>query len=91
MKSIPDILRLGIAASAVGFAITLFNAGVSPSSTSADLMSTAHVIDGDSIQVAGTEVRLWGIDAPEWTQTCQEKNGETYRYGLDAVVFNKKK
>jgi endonuclease YncB( thermonuclease family) len=32
----------------------------------------AHVIDGDSIQLAGTEVRLLGIDAPEWTQTCQE-------------------
>lgn len=30
----------------------------------------AEVIDGDSLRVAGTEVRLFGIDAPEYSQTC---------------------
>lgn len=30
----------------------------------------AEVIDGDSLRVAGTEVRLFGIDAPEYFQTC---------------------
>lgn len=32
----------------------------------------AKVIDGDTIEVAGTRVRLWGIDAPESRQTCAE-------------------
>ncbi len=31
---------------------------------------TAEVIDGDSFRVAGTEVRLFGVDAPEYAQTC---------------------
>lgn len=31
---------------------------------------TAEVIDGDSLRVGGTEVRLFGVDAPEYTQTC---------------------
>jgi len=28
--------------------------------------------DGDSLTVGGREVRLYGIDAPEWAQTCKE-------------------
>lgn len=30
----------------------------------------ADVIDGDSLRVAGTEVRLFGVDAPEFSQPC---------------------
>jgi endonuclease YncB( thermonuclease family) len=30
----------------------------------------ATVIDGDSLEVAGTETRLYGVDAPEALQTC---------------------
>lgn len=30
----------------------------------------AEVIDGDSLRVAGAELRLFGIDAPEYTQSC---------------------
>ena len=30
----------------------------------------ARVVDGDTIDVAGTRVRLWGIDAPESRQSC---------------------
>ncbi|MAY63928.1 MAG: exopolysaccharide biosynthesis protein [Rhizobiales bacterium] len=29
-----------------------------------------RVIDGDSLELAGRRVRLWGIDAPELSQTC---------------------
>jgi endonuclease YncB( thermonuclease family) len=32
----------------------------------------ASVIDGDSLEVGGTETRLYGIDAPEALQTCGE-------------------
>lgn len=31
---------------------------------------TAEVIDGGSLKVGDTEVRLFGVDAPEFTQTC---------------------
>lgn len=31
---------------------------------------TATVVDGDTLDVAGMRVRLWGIDAPESRQVC---------------------
>ncbi|WP_086740847.1 thermonuclease family protein [Erythrobacter colymbi] len=43
----------------------------------------AEVIDGDSLRVAGTEVRLFGVDAPEYAQTCFD-NGATVPCGAMA-------
>lgn len=36
----------------------------------------AEVIDGDSLRVAGTEVRLFGVDAPEFSQACYSNGSE---------------
>jgi len=36
----------------------------------------ADVIDGDSLRVAGTEVRLFGVDAPEFSQPCYSNGSE---------------
>jgi hypothetical protein len=36
-----------------------------------DLTGQASVIDGDTIEIHGTRIRLWGIDAPESTQLCR--------------------
>lgn len=43
----------------------------------------ARIIDGDSLVVAGVEVRLWGIDAPELSQRCQ-REGREVRCGREA-------
>ena len=37
---------------------------------------TARAIDGDSLEIGGRRGRLFGIDAPEYGQTCK-KAGET--------------
>jgi endonuclease YncB( thermonuclease family) len=37
------------------------------------LTGTAHVIDGDTIAIGDTRIRLEGIDAPESGQTCKRK------------------
>jgi hypothetical protein len=47
------------------------------------LAGTARVIDGDTLSIADTRIRLWGIDAPERDQTCQGKNGDVYECGRD--------
>ena len=41
------------------------------------------VIDGDSLQIGTEKIRLWGIDAPEFKQECQNKNGR-YACGREA-------
>lgn len=39
-------------------------------SASPALASDLFIRDGDSFAIGGQEVRLWGIDAPEYHQTC---------------------
>jgi endonuclease YncB( thermonuclease family) len=44
----------------------------------------AHVLDGDSLNVAGTPIRIFGIDAPEWRQRCRAADGHLYGCGRRA-------
>lgn len=46
----------------------------------------ASVIDGDTIEVHGTRIRLWGIDAPESDQLCRGDDSELYRCGQKAAA-----
>ena len=48
------------------------------------------VIDGDSLKVGGKEVRLFGIDAPEYHQTCLDSQSEEYACGLISLEFTRK-
>jgi len=49
-----------------------------------------RVIDGDSLKVGGREVRLFGIDAPEYSQTCLDAQNEEYPCGLISLEFTRK-
>jgi endonuclease YncB( thermonuclease family) len=42
-----------------------------------DLTGTAVAMDGDSLRIAGEEIRLLGIDAPELQQTCNVSGRST--------------
>ena len=46
-----------------------------------NLKGQYKVIDGDSLVVNGQEIRLLGIDAPEYRQACSLKNGSSYPCG----------
>jgi endonuclease YncB( thermonuclease family) len=41
-----------------------------------DLAGQASVIDGDTLEIHGTRIRLWGIDAPETDQLCRNEDSE---------------
>ncbi|MDP1702560.1 MAG: thermonuclease family protein [Aestuariivirga sp.] len=43
-----------------------------------------HVVDGDSLRRGDLDIRLHGIDAPEYRQTCRDKHGAEYTCGKHA-------
>jgi endonuclease YncB( thermonuclease family) len=50
-----------------------------------DMTGRASIIDGDTLEIHGTRVRLWGIDAPESTQLCRGADSLQYRCGAMAA------
>src|SRR3954449_9313924 len=51
-----------------------------------DLIGQASVIDGDTIEIHGTRIRLWGIDAPESAQLCRNDDSNLYQCGRAAAT-----
>ena len=62
--------------------------------SSAVLVGHARAADGDSLVLQGRRIRLFGIDAPELSQTCRRAGqnwacGETAKQKLEALVSNR--
>ena len=45
------------------------------------LIGQASIIDGDTLEIHGTRIRLFGIDAPESDQLCRSEGSEWCRCG----------
>lgn len=56
-----------------------------PSPQLATVSGPARIIDGDTLDVNGVRVRLWGIDAPEARQTCLDASGRSWACGERAT------
>jgi endonuclease YncB( thermonuclease family) len=54
------------------------------SAQAADLSGVPRVVDGDTLAIGATKVRLEGIDAPETDQVCLNANGVRWTCGIDA-------
>ncbi len=50
----------------------------------ATLTGSARIIDGDTLEVRGTRIRLHGIDAPESAQQCRSQ-GQVWSCGREAT------
>jgi len=50
-----------------------------------NLIGRASVVDGDTLEIQGVRVRLWGIDAMESSQTCLDRAGQPWPCGRRAA------
>ncbi len=65
------------------FLVLILCAGAAPM---AEMSERVRVIDGDTLEMGGVRIRLWGIAAPEMQQTCEGKDGHTYECGRDSAA-----
>jgi len=57
-----------------------------PAAPREPVVGRAWIVDGDSIRIGGVSIRLQGIDAPEWDQTCTDQDGRTWACGRAATA-----
>lgn len=75
----PDFTRFPVLAAMILWLVPalLWN----PAIAGAEPGQMIQLRDGDSFVLNGEEIRLWGIDAPEFFQTCRDEAGMDYPCG----------
>lgn len=63
------------------FAICIGLMGSISQACAVDIIGKASVIDGDTIEIHGERIRLWGIDAMESDQLCRDEDSNHYQCG----------
>jgi endonuclease YncB( thermonuclease family) len=68
----------------INFGLALLAMLVPSEVTAASVSGIGRAKDGDSMMVGQTEVRLFGVDAPEFDQSCA-RSGQTWACGAEAA------
>lgn len=50
------------------------------------IVGRASVVDGDTLEIQGVRIRLWGVDAVESSQTCLDPAGKPWPCGRRAAL-----
>ena len=67
--------------------LALSSVGTSERVAAQDRLSgRASVIDGDTIEIHGSRIRLRRVDAPEAAQICEDRKGSPWRCGQHAAL-----
>jgi endonuclease YncB( thermonuclease family) len=69
----------------IGAALAFLILGSIQAALADDLTGQASVIDGDTLEIHGTRIRLWGVDAPESSQLCRGEDSLQYQCGAKAA------
>src|SRR6202140_5897640 len=77
-QAIRDLFKMGAT-------VAVLILGPRPVALADDLIGRASVIDGDTLEIHGSRIRLWGIDAPESSQLCRGEDSLQYRCGAKAA------
>lgn len=75
------ILRHAAFATSFMMSVSAIAATAAPTTVS----GTTHVVDGDTLEIDGTRIRLFGIDAPESAQHCMNQQGGEWACGRAAT------
>jgi endonuclease YncB( thermonuclease family) len=70
----------------IGAALAALILGSIAVAPAGDLTGQASVIDGDTLEIHGMRIRLWGVDAPESSQLC--RGGDSLQYQCGAKAAN---
>ena len=69
----------------MGATLAVLILGPRPVALADDFIGRASVIDGDTLEIHGSRIRLWGVDAPESSQLCRGEDSLQYRCGSKAA------
>lgn len=80
-QGIPFWFALGVLA-LVGWVYSQYKLAPIPGEDA--VVGGARVVDGDSLEIGATRIRLFGVDAPEYRQLCKDGAGRDYPCGFAA-------
>jgi len=83
LRSLAGTALVGLVAVVVAVGLVLY-VGWAPASRAGTTDTPVSVIDGDTIQIDGKIIQIYGIDAPELGQMCRH-DGTWFHCGLDAA------